>query len=105
VDFVAYPDQTILSPIDGYVVRMAAPYRNDPQFTGVVIEGTGAWAGVEVKVFYLETYQSRAVSAGEQLGTAQNLGSRYPGITNHVHMEVLFGGRLLSPDEVYEQCL
>jgi murein DD-endopeptidase MepM/ murein hydrolase activator NlpD len=105
VDFAAQPGEEILSPIEGTVVRTAAPYKNDTRFTGVVVEGVGPWAGVQVKLFYVEGQRSGPVKAGERIGLAQNLQARYPNITNHVHLEIRLLGRLLSPDEAYRQCL
>src|ERR1041384_631590 len=77
VDFVARAGDDILSPIDGNIVRMAAPYKNDFRFTGVVVEGTGPWAGVEVKVFYVQGYRSGPVNVGEKLGVAQDVAIKY----------------------------
>jgi len=105
VDFVAQPGQEILSPIDGNVVRPAAPYRDDPRFTGIVIDGVGPWAGIQVKLFYVQGEGSGPIRAGERLGLAQDVRLRYPKITNHIHLEIRAFGRLLSPDEAYSQCL
>ena len=105
VDFVALPGEEILSPIDGNLIRIARPYKDDPRYEGVVIRGTGAWIGVEVKLFYVQGEKSGPVKAGDRIGTAQNLGPRYSGITNHVHMEVRQGGRLVPPDDMFWQCL
>ena len=105
VDFIARPGEEVFSPIDGNVVRTAAPYKGDARFTGVVVDGVGLWAGVQVKMFYVEGERSGPVKAGERLGLAQNLQAKYPAITNHVHLEIRLFGRLLSPDEAYQQCL
>jgi hypothetical protein len=105
VDFVAHPGEEILSPIDGQIVRIAHPYSDDPTYEGLLIKGTGAWAGVDVKVFYVEGERSGPVKAGDRIGRAQSLARRYPGITNHVHLEIKERGRELSPDEAYQQCL
>jgi leukocyte cell-derived chemotaxin-2 len=104
VDFAVRAGDDVLSPVDGLILRPAAPYKDDPRFDGVVIEGSGPWTGVEVKIFYVAGERSGSIKAGERIGRAQNVASKYPGITNHVHLEVRVGGRLLTPDAAYHQC-
>jgi hypothetical protein len=94
----------VFSPIDGQVLREAIPYRNDPSFRGVVIQGIGEWLGYEVKLFYVQGIVSGPVRAGQAVGTAQDLGGRYPGITNHVHLEVRRGGMVIDPDQLFDIC-
>jgi len=105
VDFAVSPGDEILAPIDGDIVRMARPYADDSRYEGIVIKGTGPWDGIEVRIFYVEGYGSGAIKAGDPVGRAQNLQQKYPGIGNHVHLEVREGARILSPDEAYCQCL
>jgi len=94
----------IFSPIDGTVVREAIPYPKDPTLRGVVIKGSGEWAGYEIKIFYAEGLLSGGVTAGQHIAFAQNLGRKYPGITNHVHVEVRRSGAVVSPQEIFAQC-
>jgi hypothetical protein len=101
LDIVASPGETVLSPIDGNLVREAIPYR---PFTGLEIKGTGAYASYTVKLFYVEAYGCGPVSAGSPIGHVQDLKVKYPKITNHVHMEVRYNGRLLSPFDAYQMC-
>ncbi len=84
---------------------MAKPYKDDPRFLGVELLGGGQWAGITIKIFYITSSRSGDTKAGEPIGEAQDLSVKYPGITNHIHLEVRFGDRILSPDEVYFQCL
>jgi murein DD-endopeptidase MepM/ murein hydrolase activator NlpD len=104
LDIVARPTEAICSPIDGTVVREAYPYANDRRFRGLVIRGTGSWDGYEVKLFYVDGHFSGQVRAGQVVGRAQDLSGRYPGITNHVHLEVRERGRELSPSELFGLC-
>lgn len=104
LDIVAAAGEQIFSPIDGTVVRDAQPYPNDPTFRGVVIQGTEEWEGYEVKMFYVQGLRSGPVDAGAPVGFAQDLSKKYPGITNHVHLEVRKNGVLLSPNELYALC-
>ena len=101
LDLVAFPGEKVLSPIEGIVVREARPYRDDPKYGGLVISGTGDWKGFEVKMFYVQGIKMGRVRAGEVVGTAQDLGKKYPGITNHVHMEVRLHGLVISPASMF----
>jgi murein DD-endopeptidase MepM/ murein hydrolase activator NlpD len=101
LDIAANPGDTVLSPIEGDLVREAIPYA---PFTGLLIEGTGAHAGYSVKLFYVEAYGCGRVGAGTPLGHVQDLQHTYPGITNHVHMEVRYKGKLVSPTDTYQMC-
>ena len=76
----------------------------DSRYRGVVINGTGEWKGFEVKVFYVEGSFSGPVRVGDIVGQAQNVARKYPGITNHVHLEVRKNGKVLSPFEVFGSC-
>ncbi len=97
IDLVVTPGETVYSPIDGEVVREACPYEDDPGLSGLLIQGTGRWAGFEVKMFYLKGSWGRPVEAGAPLGEAQDLKARYPGITPHVHLEIRRDGQVLDP--------
>lgn len=104
LDVVSRPGQQILSPISGEVVREAHPYAGDSRYTGIVIRGTGQWSGYEVKMFYVQGFRSGPIFAGEEIGRAQDITARYPGITNHVHIEVRFRGLLLDPTQMFGVC-
>ena len=101
LDIQARPSARILSPIDGAIIREAAPYS---PFTGVAIRGTGDYTGYEVKLFYVKGYLCGPVKAGDLIGTAEDLSIKYPGITNHVHLEVRNRGIVVSPLHVYQMC-
>lgn len=104
LDVITRPGQRILSPIDGDIVREAHPYAGDLRYRGAVIRGTGQWSGYEVKLFYVDGFRSGAVLAGEEMGKAQDISVKYPGITNHVHVEVRFQDLLLNPMEMFGMC-
>ena len=77
---------------DGIILREAIPY---PPFSGLLIRGTGGYAGYEVKLFYVDGLWCGPCSAGTTIGYAENLAFKYPGIPNHVHIEVRRGGALI----------
>ncbi len=41
---------------------------------------------------------------GEAIGNAEDLTWKYPGITNHVHLEVRNVGMVIPPFNVYQMC-
>lgn len=87
VDVVSLPGQDVVSPVAGQVVRIAQPYGDTNEYKGVEIE---AGNGTRVKVFYVDPKAKVGdmVSAGDVIGYDQDITTRYPGITNHVHVEV-----------------
>src|SRR5229473_7531345 len=101
LDVGAPPGAQICAPIEGQVIRESIPYKGDSHFRGIVINGSGSWSGYEVKLFYVNGIICGQVNAGQVVGFAQDLSTRYPGITNHVHMEVRKNGMLLSPADMY----
>lgn len=85
-DYICEPGQSVLSPIAGIVRREARPYREGP-YGGLVIENQF----VAVKMFYLKPDLSLigvSVKQGQEIGKAQDLRDKYPGITPHIHMEI-----------------
>ncbi|QID16273.1 methyltransferase [Nitrogeniibacter mangrovi] len=100
VDLVAVPGQPVCSPIDAELVRRADPYDDDAVLTGVLLRGVGGHAGLEVKLFYMDVDPAllgTTVQAGQRIGAVQCLQHRYPGITNHVHLEVVRAGAPVDP--------
>ncbi len=104
LDIVTKPQEKIFAPIDGDVVREAIPYAKYPAMKGMVIRGKAAWSGYEVKIFYVEGLFSGAVAAGQHIGYAQDISIKYPGITNHVHVEVRKNAVVINPGEIFAQC-
>lgn len=99
IDLVTKTGDRIFSPISGTVTRLAYPYADDSRYKGLVIEG-GAYL---VKVFYIipTVAIGSVVKAGQQIATAQDLTVKYPGITNHIHLEVYHNGALINPSTLY----
>jgi|SRR5450432_198675 len=104
LDVVARPKELIFSPIKGTIIREAFPYKSDLSVRGVVIRGTAEWEDYEVKIFYAEGLLSGDVVPGQHIAFAQDLGRKYPGITNHVHIEVRCKGTVIAPQEIFAQC-
>lgn len=102
VDILVVPGNTVRSPIDGMVTRVAYPYANDFNWKGVEIQGTGNWENYKVKMFYLTpdiALIGQPVIRGQAIGVAQKISDRYPGqnMQDHVHVEVFKNGVHIDP--------
>lgn len=88
VDFVVAPGADVRAPIAGEVVRFGPVYRDGSALTYVEIEN--AETKITARVFYVDPSAKlgERVAAGGVIGRAQDLEPRYPGITNHVHVEL-----------------
>jgi len=87
-DYVAVAGQAVAAPISGYVTKIGFAYAGDQQLR--YVELTNRAIGYAVRVFYLQpvVMLGEAVRLGQTLGRAESLQGRYPGITDHVHVEV-----------------
>lgn len=102
IDIIVAPGEKIFSPIKGNIVRQAMPYRDDPNYKGIVLKGIEQWDGYELKIFYVEGLFSGEAFESQEIGSAQNLTLRYPGITNHIHLEVKYQGILVDPFTLWQ---
>lgn len=102
LDLIVDPGDAIYAPMDGTLVREVRPYASDPRYSGVLIRGAG---GVEIKIFYVSGWSLGPVSAGDEIGVAQDLRPKYPAITNHVHVEVFIDGSRVDPTSHFQHCL
>jgi len=96
-DYVSSPGQVVQSPVDGVVLRVSNPYAGDSRYSGLVVNSAG---GHQVTVWYISPNAGvvgTTVYAGQGIGIAQNLGMRYSGITNHVHVRMHYGGQSVNP--------
>ena len=92
VDFLCTPGQIVISPIDGFVSRIAYPYASRT-YKGLEIVGER----VSVLIFYIEPavdIQRSHVKAGDIIGTAQDVSKMHGNAMKpHVHL----GIKLLDP--------
>lgn len=87
IDLICYPGQDIIMPISGLIVREAKPYSNK-DFSGCLIRAS--W--IEIKMFYFNLNKdllNKWVAEGKPIGTAQDISKEYPGITSHIHLEIV----------------
>lgn len=99
VDYVGFAGQDVAAPIAGQVTRMGLAYA-DANYKYVEI--TNPETGYEARVFYVEPTIAigDTVEVGQVIGKLKSLQPRYPGITDHVHLEVMKSGARLNAAEV-----
>ena len=92
VDYVAKAGQDVQAPISGYVTKIGYAYAgySDLKF----VEITNPALGYVARAFYVTpgVEVGQAVRLGQTIGEDQSLQKHYPGITNHVHLEVMQPG-------------
>ena len=91
VDYQATAGQEVTAPITGVVTRIGFAYPgSDLKF----VEITNDPLHYSARIFYIEPEVAvgSAVEIGQDLGRAVSLQGRYPGIIDHVHLEVLRTG-------------
>jgi peptidoglycan LD-endopeptidase LytH len=88
VDYVAAPGAVVHAPISGEVARLGYAYGGEGGYR--VVEIVNSETKMKARVFYVapSVEVGDVVVAGQEIGTAQDLNTRYPGITNHVHVEL-----------------
>jgi murein DD-endopeptidase MepM/ murein hydrolase activator NlpD len=92
VDYVAQAGQDVAAPISGYVTKIGYAYAGSSDLKFVEI--TNPALGYVARAFYVtpDVEVGQAVHLGETIGRDQSLQKHYPGITNHVHLEVMEPG-------------
>ena len=89
-DFVCIPGQDVVSPINGVVVREKIPYSTPSQgvlFGGLLIKNSDC----EITMFYFEVLKDvirMPITKGQVIGKAQQISLRYPGIIDHIHLQI-----------------
>ena len=101
LDIQSDPGYPVASPIDGMIVREKRPYGDGSACdTGLLIAGTGAHSTMLVTLFYARPHEhliGHLVTAGEEVAIATSLQTKYPGITNHVHLGIQIAGQWVDP--------
>lgn len=100
VDYAARADQTVAAPISGYVTKVGYAYDGDNSLKFVEISNPAI--GYVARAFYVDPTVAvgQAVRLGQAIGSAVSLQSHYPGITDHVHLEVMKSGERLDAERL-----
>ena len=100
-DFIAIPNQDIVSVISGEVTKIGYPYASDLSFRYIEIYDGQMY---RVRIFYVEPKVGLKVGAnikaGDMIGRYQSLVKRYPKITDHVHVEIRKHGTYVNPENL-----
>jgi len=88
IDYACWPGSAVLSVECGTVTKLGYPYGDDLGFRYVEVTDD---EGCRARYFYVEpaVEQGHEIHTGDILGYSQKLGDRYPGITEHVHVELI----------------
>lgn len=92
VDYVATAGQVAAAPISGFVTKIGYAYSGDNSLQFVEI--TNPAIGYVARAFYVQpgVVVGQALRMGDAIGRVASLQSHYPGITDHVHLEILAPG-------------
>jgi hypothetical protein len=89
MDFLCEHSQDVVSPIDGFVERIAYPYAGDRSYKGLVIRGKQ----VTIKLFYVDPWDwiiGTDVKQGEVIGMAQDISAKYSSaMLPHIHLSIV----------------
>lgn len=99
IDFVAEPGTMIYPDKFGEVTKLGYPYGDDTSFRYVEVTDEN---GYRLRYFYLipVVKVGQRVDKDTVIGAVQDLTTRYPGIKNHVHLEIkLPDGSYVNPSE------
>ena len=100
-DYVANSNQNVLAVTDGTVTGIGIVYTNSTNYRYVQITTSDGYIVREMYVRPLDTIRiGSGVTAGQVIGSAQSLQSRYPGITDHIHVEIRQNRQLINPQSV-----
>lgn len=96
MDVLSEVGSPVFAPFGG-TVRVFQAYKNYGGLLGIEVKGKA----YSCKIMYVnhipELKTGDKVRAGQMIGYAQSLQEKYPGISNHLHVEVLYGGIHRNP--------
>ena len=100
VDYDDQPGQPVMAPISGYVSKIGFAYPGDTRLRYVEIENPAL--RLTARALYVDpaVQVGQSVELGRPIGTALSLQRRYPGITNHIHLEISEAGRRIDAQTV-----
>jgi murein DD-endopeptidase MepM/ murein hydrolase activator NlpD len=95
-DYMSTPGQAVYAAMSGRVVSLANPYSDWPALHGILIIASD---GTACYLFYMNALQGTVgsiVRAGDSVGIAQSLQEKYPGIIEHIHVQIIRSGTFLD---------
>lgn len=91
VDFAAWPESILLSPVKGKVTKHGYPYGDDLSYRYIQIVDRNGWRH---RFFYVEPLADlgTSVKVGDEIGIVQDITHRYripKGMVPHIHYEII----------------
>jgi hypothetical protein len=90
VDIVVDSNSQVYAPLDMEITRISRPYASG-SFSGVAFTHTARDIDFGGRLWYFTPRPGIVgsfVRKGELIGVAQDLNDKYPGITNHLHLQL-----------------
>lgn len=99
IDYACYKGSLVLSPVTGECTKIGFPYADPKKGNYRYVQITDS-EGREHRIFYIEPQVRRGdwVETGDVLGESQGIADHYPGMTDHVHYEILVNGKPVNPN-------
>ncbi|MFO7767528.1 MAG: hypothetical protein R6W82_00995 [bacterium] len=99
-DVLADMGEDVLSPIQGQVLSHVVPVHLDSEWTGIVVEGTGADSNRVVRLLGLmpTVPVGAKVGEGEILGQVRKVDRSLKGVDPYLHVELYVDGEREDPD-------
>lgn len=100
IDLIQVPGEVFYALSGGIVTKLGYPYGDDLSYRYVEVTDS---EGARWRYFYIEpsVKVGDKIEAYQEIGIVQELGTRYKGITEHVHLEIILkDGTFLDPSGV-----
>lgn len=107
IDLCCYPGTSIWPIETGLITKIGYPYEDHLEYRYVEITPVSSLLRLRYRYFYVdpEVVEGQEFMGGV-IGTAQDLTLIYPGITNHIHLEILEpDGNPINPMDMYPHLL
>ena len=90
-DFVINEGDTVYAPFEMEVYSISYPYKLNTSFKGIKFRTEINGVDYDGRIWYVVPNPGvigSSLSKGDAIGVAQSLQSKYPGITDHVHVHL-----------------
>ena len=101
LDLYFQPNEPFIVPFDCIYKRKGTVYSLDNRYKLMEFSGLGRFSDFTFKAMYLDSDESIGATfkRGQQVGSVQDIGNKYNGITPHIHFELYKNGNLVNPEK------
>jgi len=87
IDVIAMPGAGVICPVEGTITKLGYTYADDLTYRYVQVTDNNHY---DWRFFYVapKVIMEEIIPSGMVIGTVQDIGARYPGITPHYHLEI-----------------